>query len=229
MSIVIVLGGTFAASVITFGVGDLVRVFNIFFKVFFKEFINPQDAIKDIIDVSLRLEKNKAEIRNIINENKMHPFIIDGLKLLENDFDKDQVKTIMTSALVERKDYQMHQVQIIKTLAKYPPAFGMIGTVLGLVSVMQSLGGSSAIEEIGPNMAVALITTLYGLFFANYAFIPMSDNLLHRLDNEVRIRKLIIKGIMLIQDGQDPFFIQEMLNAHLLPNQRINNLASLAV
>jgi chemotaxis protein MotA len=221
MSIVIVLGGTFSASIITFGIKDLVNILNIVRKVFYKDMENPKLVIEELIDVSIQLQKNPKSIRSLVESKKIHPFIADGLKLIENDFEKDQIKQILTSSLIERKNYHMHQVEILKTLAKYPPAFGMIGTVIGLVTVLQGLGMKTGVETIGPNMAVALITTLYGLFFANYGFIPMGDNLLHRLDNDTRIRKTVIKGILLIHEKEDPIFIQEMLNAHLLPGNRI--------
>lgn len=226
MSIIIVLGGTVAASIITFGIKDLFKIINVVARTFYKSFYTPEHAIKDLIEVSVKVQKNPSSINSIISEGKVHPFFIDGLKLIQNDFERSQIKQIMESSLKERRNHHLHHVEIMKALAKYPPAFGMIGTVLGLVAILQELGAKAGVDTIGPNMAVALITTLYGLFFANYFFIPISDNLLHRLDAMMTVRKLIIKGLLLINDKEDPVFMQEMLNAHLLPADREDFLAS---
>jgi chemotaxis protein MotA len=220
ISISIVLGGTISASIITFGVSDLVQIFKVVIKVFFKPIESPLVSINQLITISSELNRNPAAINSLINDKKLHPFVIDGLKLIQNDFERAQIKTIMEASLNERKNHHQHQVEILKTLAKYPPAFGMIGTVIGLVAILQGLGSTAGVDTIGPNMAVALITTLYGLFIANYCFIPLSDNLLHRLEYMMRERKMIIKGILLIKEKEDPIFIQEMLGAHLLPVER---------
>jgi chemotaxis protein MotA len=220
-SIVIVLGGSICAAIITFGVKDLRNLFTAFFTVFFQSLVKPQQVVAELIAFSQKATQNPSILKNKAAHQNLHPFATDGLGLIANDFTQDQVESIMTSALMERKNKLLHQVEIMKTLSKYPPAFGMIGTVVGLIGILQGLGSTAGVNSIGPNMAVALITTLYGLFLANYVFIPFGDHLLHRLENEIRFRKIVIRGVMLLHEGQDPAFIQEMLNSHLLPAERV--------
>jgi len=224
LSIVIVLGGTISASILTFGLKELKIVFSTLTKIFFRPVQEFKQVILEFIEISKK--KNQGRTYTEILQGSYHPFTTDGLRLLENDLSLEQISSIMEISLVERKNYFLHQIEIVRTLAKYPPAFGMIGTVIGLVAVLEGLGTSTEITSIGPNMAIALITTLYGLFLSNVFFIPLSDNLLHRLNHSNRMRKMIIRGILLIKDDQDSVYIQEVLNAHQLPGSRENYILS---
>lgn len=219
ISILIVVGGTFAASTLTFGLKELNRIFIIIQKIFFRKTPEFKDSITQILTISEHL--NKGNKVSTLNNADFHPFIADGIRLIENDLEYEEIKSIMEISVIERKNAFIHQIEIVRTMAKYPPVFGMIGTVIGLVAVLQGLGKSTDITQIGPAMAIALITTLYGLFLANIFFVPLSDNLQHRLNYSRRLRKLIIRGILLIKEGKDTIYIQEVLNAHLLPEKRL--------
>lgn len=218
ISILIVIGGTISASILTFGLKELNRIFYVLRKVFFRKQSDFKETIDQIIQISSDLNRG-ASIQSL-DKSSYHPFVRDGLRLIENDLNYDEIKSIMEISVIERRNAFVHQIEIVKTMGKYPPVFGMIGTVIGLVAVLQGLGQSTNIEEIGPKMAIALITTLYGLFIANIVFVPLGDNLQHRLIYSKGLRKLIIRGILLIKEEKDPIYIQEVLNAHLLPDKR---------
>ena len=222
LSILIVLGGTACAAIITFGIKELTQIAKITLKVFTKKKEDPSLIIRQILEVTKSSEKGKNELKRFLNDPNIHPFIKDGIRLWLNDFSDTQLLTSMKLSLMERKNHQMGQVNILKTLAKYPPSFGMIGTVIGLVGILQNLGTSAQIGLIGPSMAVALITTLYGLFLANFIFIPMGDNLHHRLTHDFLVRKIIIKGFEYVLQGHDVILTQEMLSAYLNPGIRSN-------
>jgi chemotaxis protein MotA len=219
--LIIVVGGTFCAGILTFGLQELVRIFTLMIKVFSKNTWEPVQVIESIIKISHETQNDK-NFSKYLNDKKLHPFLSDGLRLVANEFNKDQVEKIMSSAMIERKKLLFHQVEIVKTLAKHPPAFGMIGTIIGLVAILENLGTEGGVGRMGPAMAVALITTLYGLFMANYLLIPMSDNLSHRLSYDLNVRKIIVKGLALLQEGHDPIFVQEMLLAYIPPGSRLS-------
>lgn len=220
LGIFIVIGGTLSAAAIAYSIKDIFRLFSIFIRVFRRSPDDTADIIDQIVNISISRSRGQYTSYKSYKDNTVHPFILDGLKLIDNEFNHKQVGEIMTSAAVERRNVFMQDIEILSTLAKYPPAFGMIGTVLGLVALLNGLGGAEGASKIGPNMSVALLTTLYGLLIANYVFIPMTDNLLNRLKTEMQVRKVIIRGILLIEQADDPFVVQETLQAYLIPSKR---------
>jgi chemotaxis protein MotA len=223
VGVIIVLGGSLCASIVTVGVKEVFSVFILSAKVITKHRYNTKKVIQEVIDTSYKLNKDPSAITSVLNED-IHPFFKDGLILVQNSFEKQDIIRIMKAALRERMNYQKQNIEHVRILAKYPPSFGMIGTVIGLVAILQSLGGANTLDNIGPSMAVALVTTLYGLFLANYIFIPISDNLTNRMEDEFRLRKIIIDGLTQIIDGDDALLVQESMMVHLLPKERFNYL-----
>lgn len=104
------------------------------------------------------------------------------------------------------------------TVGRYAPAFGMIGTLMGLIIM---LGNMDDPEAIGPGMAVALITTLYGALVSNLFFLPFGDKLAYYSKQEFQVREVIIKGLVAIQEGDNPRVIEQKLNTFLPQDQRV--------
>ena len=216
---VIVMGGTLAAGIITFGVPDMLGIFRNAFRVFSLPKSDVDKTIKEVLRVTSRMDRN-PKLYGLSEEFKdCHPFLQDGLRLMENGLSSDEIHEIMETDMEKRKEQHLHQVEVLKTLAKYPPAFGMIGTVIGLIGLMSNLSKDSS-DMVGPSMAIALLTTLYGLLFANYFFIPMSDNLLHRLAEDMSVRDVIMRGVLMMRDKIDPLVIKESLMVHTSPKKR---------
>ncbi|MBI2176916.1 MAG: MotA/TolQ/ExbB proton channel family protein, partial [Candidatus Tectomicrobia bacterium] len=101
------------------------------------------------------------------------------------------------------------------------PAFGMVGTLIGLIAMLRSMTGG--LEALGPGMAVALITTFYGALATNMFFLPVADKLAGRSEKEVLQVRIVIEGVLMIQEGMNPRLIEQRLNAHLEPEQRIQH------
>lgn len=219
LGLLIVVGGTFAAGIVAYGLDDFYKTFVVGVKVFSKPKMNPIWAIDQLMEITGELDKNPNAISNL-RKRPYHPFILDGLRLIENDFSHEKIEEIMFVDLEQRQERQLHEVEIIKNLAKYPPAFGMIGTVIGLIGLLSKMNMNGAEFEIGSSMAIALLTTLYGLVLANYFLIPMSDNLLHRLNLHLQFRKIIIEGILMLKNKEDPLAIREALAVYVKPSQR---------
>jgi chemotaxis protein MotA len=215
LGLMIVLGGTFSASLITFTYSELKTLITDLKKVVFKKRDNESDIILQVLKISELRQRNLA-----FSLEDFHPFIADGVRLLENDFDEDGLRLILTQSIVERKNRHLRSVEMLKTLAKYPTAFGMMGTVLGLVSLLNGLSYENNVQGIGPSMSIALLTTLYGLITTNWVFHPIAENLLLRSEHDIQIRKMILQGMILLRKGFDPIFIQEAMNAYLAPRDR---------
>ncbi|MCX6117209.1 MAG: MotA/TolQ/ExbB proton channel family protein [Proteobacteria bacterium] len=217
-SIVLVVGGTLAVALIAYRPAELINLLKVASMVIGKR--NRQSS-KSVVAELVQISQSQAKAGSyLIKFPGGHPFVKDGLRLLDNQFEYEEIEAIMTSMMQERKAEFQREIEIVNTLAKYPPAFGMVGTVLGLVSMLGSIQANSTASTIGPSMAIALATTFYGLVLANYILTPLADSLSNRLRSETAERRIIIKGILLLEQQQDPVFIEEALNAHLLPHQR---------
>jgi chemotaxis protein MotA len=219
VSILIVIGGTLSSGIITYGLFDMFRIFKVSTKVFLTASYNINKVLAQAFTISEALDENPSSIKKFLGDDT-HPFFKDGLRLIQNESSEEEIEAIMVSSLENRYNLQMHHVDMLRTLSKYPPAFGMIGTVIGLVGVLTSIG-TGASNLIGVSMATALMTTLYGLIVANFVLTPLSDNLLHRLSQEVTLRKLIIEAVLLIKKKEDPLVIKEYLQVYIQPNERM--------
>ncbi|MEK6624474.1 MAG: MotA/TolQ/ExbB proton channel family protein [Bdellovibrionota bacterium] len=223
MSVLIVVGGTLSAAFITFNFKQLRHLAWSLTRVFTRETYHTPDIVREMVEISDQLNKNPAVVNGLI-DGASHPFIKDGLRLIANDFDATTIESIMVCSITERKNAHLAHVDIMRALAKYPPAFGMIGTVIGLVALLQNISADGGVAKIGPNMAVALITTLYGLLISNFIFIPMGENIYNKVKRDTQIRRIIMEAILLIRQKEDAMAIQEYLNSFLHPNNRADIL-----
>jgi chemotaxis protein MotA len=215
-SVLIVIGGGFAATLIRFplaGVAQAVvtggRVAFTHKKVEPRALIDKIAEMGDIVRKSgpLGLEGVESDEHNL---RKGAQYIADGY----------DAKFIRESMELERDQYLTRLsegTRVFKSLGDAAPAFGMIGTLVGLVQMLGNMDDPSA---IGPAMAVALLTTLYGAVIANLVCLPIADKLAAKLDVEEVNQTLIIDGIMSIRDGKSPSLIREMLVAYLPESQR---------
>jgi chemotaxis protein MotA len=219
MSIVIVLGGSLSVAIMTNGFMKTIKLCGLFFKVFKSEKYDHLVVTKQLVEIARKKYYGDIDYNSLASENH-HPFIKDGLRLLHNKFDAEKIKNIMTNMMLQRQENHLKTIENLEMIAKYPPAFGMMGTIIGLVAVLKQISTPDNMAAIGPAMAVALITTLYGIFLSNYVLQPIADNLAIRSQNDIKLRQLILGGTILIGDGNDPIYIRECLLSNLSPNDR---------
>lgn len=218
---VIVVGGTLTAGLITFPFSDIMYVFKVFFTIFSRNADVADEKAKMILEVAMKIRKNKNELEKIIKDTP-DPFFRDGLQLLYDGFEMERIVDLLSKRIKTQFERENSEINVIRTLSKYPPAMGMIGTVIGLVSMLSGLGGEAAQERIGASMSVAFLATLYGLLFANFVLTPMSENIALRSYKQIAIRQMIIEGIIMIKEGVSPIIMQESLNSYLPPRTRID-------
>ena len=216
-SVMIVVGGSIGAAMISIPAAKLKRMGKVLGKAVKHKETSPQKLIDDLVsyaevarrDGILSLESMCKEIED--------PFIVRGIQMAVDGTDPELIEQIMTTELdnlVERHD---NGRSIFALIGKYAPAFGMIGTLIGLVAMLANMDDPSA---IGPGMAVALLTTLYGAVLANVVFLPLADKLSTRSAEEVLIKTIIIKGVMSIQSGDNPRIVEQKLTTFLPPSAR---------
>jgi chemotaxis protein MotA len=145
------------------------------------------------------------------------PFLLRGIQMVIDGVSPENVRSILVIDLEQMATRHSQGKGVIDAFGAAAPSFGMIGTLVGLVLMLQNLSDPSA---LGPGMAIALITTFYGAVLANLIFIPIAGKLSNKNNSEVLARNLMIEGIIAIQGGENPNVIRERLFSFLSPAQR---------
>lgn len=215
-SIMIVVGGGIAATLIRFPLAGVVTAFSTGGKVAFThKKVDPRELIEQIAEMGDIVRKNGP--LGLENVEVEEPNLKKGAQYIADGYDAAFIRETME---LERDQYitRLSEGQrVFKSLGDAAPAFGMIGTLVGLVQMLANMSDPSA---IGPAMAVALLTTMYGAVLANLVCLPISDKLSAKLSTEDINQTLVIDGIMSIRDGKSPALIKEMLTAYLPEKQR---------
>jgi chemotaxis protein MotA len=152
----------------------------------------------------------------------------DGTELIALGFDHSKIHSILSERIYQWGERKQRVANSIRSLAKYPPAFGLVGTVLGLVSLMRSISDGASSSEAGVRMAVALVATLYGLLTANLILNPAGENILKSVNEEKKAAEIALEAILMAAQGVNLLEAQEVLNSHVGPDDRINILGSAA-
>lgn len=145
-------------------------------------------------------------------------FLKKGILLIVDGTDPELVRAIMDTELLSLEDRHKEKIGFWENVAAMGPAWGMIGTLIGLVNMLQNMSDPSA---IGPSMATALITTLYGSLLANWIATPVATKLKANNAAEVTLKEIMIEGLLSIQAGENPRVIEEKLKSFLAPKDRV--------
>ena len=215
-SIFIVVFGTFAAGVTAYPLESLMRFGTLVKKVFQAKRNTQIQTLVSIVDISKIARKNILAVEDSLPsiENK---FLRGGLRMIVDRMERALVTEVLVSETKYRDLQNESDVEYMKTLSTLSPAFGMIGTLIGLVILLQNLDDPS---KIGPAMAIALITTLYGSILSNAVFLPWSIKLLSFQKNEKNLNEMIRDGILLIEKGERAESVEQVLMNYLSPELR---------
>lgn len=152
----------------------------------------------------------------------------DGAELISLGIPAEKIEIILFERIHQRTSTFHTIAQSFRSLAKYPPAFGLVGTVLGLVSLMRSVADGSPSQEIGIRMAVALVATLYGLLLANLIINPAGESIQRAAVEEKKEAEVALQAVLLSAEKVTLLVAQELLNSYLPAQDRINMISSLA-
>ncbi len=217
-SIVIVFGGTLGVIVVSFPIASLLKVHKVFLKAFFTKSSSSIELIKDLVRFAeVARREGILALENHIKDMK-EAFLVRGIKMAVDGTDPELIKTIMDIELEASMERHSAAKKILDTTGRMAPAFGMIGTLMGLVFMLMSMDDPS---KIGPGMAVAILTTLYGAIVANVCTGPLGEKLAARDSEEVLVKNIIIAGVMSIQSGDNPRVVESKLLTYLPPSQRV--------
>lgn len=214
-SIFIVLGGSFSAVLAMFPLKTIASTFKVMMKCFFYKLENPRALIEQIITLG-----EKARKESIISLEKVQvsdPFMARGIQMVADGTELSLLRKILDIDMAIMQQRHWRGQDVFKALGTAAPAFGMMGTLIGLVLMLRQMDDPS---NIGPAMAMALITTFYGTLLANCVCLPMAKKLEERSKDEVRNMELMREGILSIQKGEHPYLIKEKLQSFLPHNMR---------
>ena len=215
-SILIVLGGTFAATLIKF---PITGVFVAFFVGVKAAFVNEKESPREIIDLTMRLVKRARKV-GLVGLEKIrvgNTFFRKGVQLCADGRDVDFIRKMMTQEMDLAIQRQEIGERVFRAIGDSAPAFGMVGTLVGLVQMLSNMSDPSS---IGPAMAVALLTTLYGVLIAQLIALPIADKLEAKNAIERGNKVLIMEAIVQIHERNNPTAVLDILEAFLPEKQR---------
>ncbi len=219
-SVLIVLGGTVAATLVRYPLGRVFGVTGVVMKTIFFKLSTPQVEVQRMVDFAkiarkeglLALENELAEVKD--------NFLARSIQLLVDGTDSDNLRTILENEIENVRYRHAIGKGILESMGTVAPAFGMMGTLIGLVLMLRELDDPT---KIGIGMATALITTFYGVLLANLVCLPMGGKLELRSKEETLLKELTLDGIIAIQAGDNPNIVEEKLKIYLAPSQRKEN------
>ncbi len=222
-SLLVTLGGTFAATFTQFPIKEIVRVFSIVKNAFVinSDMASPKKTIDFFVNISKKTRKEgilsiEGECEKLGIKDQ---FLVRGVQLAVDGVPPKDVRSILETELDYVNQRHASGCAILDAMAYYAPSFGMVGTIIGLILMLRNLSDPS---QLGSSMALALTSTFYGSILANLIFMPIAGKLKTRMQEETLRMEIIMHAIGTIQDGENPRLIEQRLNSYLSPGLRKN-------
>jgi chemotaxis protein MotA len=216
-SVAVVIGGTLGALLINFPLPRILGMAKLLKKTVLFKVPDPDAVINKIVKYAERARREGMLALEEESENEDDEFLRKGLRLAVDGTDPQLLEKILETDLGQVESRHAEGAKILGAGGAFAPAFGMIGTLIGLVNMLSSLEDPT---QIGAGMATALITTFYGAVMANAFFLPLQGKLETRSKEEMLVKYMIIEGIMAIQSGDSPRIVEEKLKSFLSPSMR---------
>jgi len=216
-SLMIVLGGTFGATMINYPIRDVLGALKVVKNVFLSKPASLNEVVGKFVEFAgkarregiLSLESNAKTIRD--------DFFRKGIQLSVDGVEPQSIKEILDTEINFLRDRHQLGAEIFQTMGAFAPALGMIGTLIGLVQMLQSMDDPNS---IGPAMAVALLTTFYGSMLSNLVCLPVAGKLRTRSKEEIITKEMIVQGIISLSRGDNPRILEHKLMSFLAPKLR---------
>lgn len=216
-SVLITIGGSYACLYLTYPLTQAVGIFGVMGRAFRIWDFGEKAIVQRLVSFSEKARREgilalEEEIQDLDDD-----FMRGGLRLVVDGTDGEVIRTLMENELSQMEGRHMTWISVVNAWATLAPGFGMLGTVIGLIGMLNNLEDKSS---LGPNMAVALVTTLYGSIMQNWMFVPISGKLGYHNGMEVKAREMVIEGVLSIQAGDNPRILAQKLLTYLSPRDR---------
>ena len=216
-ALMIVVGGTLGATMINYPIKDVFGVFKVVKKALFAKNISVTELIKRFMTFAQKSRKEGILALEGDIKNESDEFLRKGVQLAIDGLEPQEIGDILGTEVDFVRSRHQQGAEIFATMGTFSPALGMIGTLIGLVQMLQTMDDPS---RIGPAMAVALLTTFYGSIIANIVCLPIAGKLRTRSKEEVLTKEMAIQGIASLSNGDNPRILEQKLQAFIPPNQR---------
>jgi len=214
-SLLIVVGGTMFVVLAKFSIAQFLGAFKAAARAFKFKLPETQASIEELVDIAN--VARKEGVLGLEDREISSPFLAQGIQMLVDGQDSKTIKELLNKERLMTLDHNRSGAKVFTAMADVAPAMGMIGTLIGLVQMLSNMEDP---KSIGPAMAVALLTTLYGAMIATMIATPIADKLSLRMTEEARMQSLYIDALVAIQEGTNPRIIEQMLSSYLPPKER---------
>ena len=234
-SILIVLGGTFSATMVNLPLKAVTNIFNILKNVFRAEDYDYTGIIEEVVIKATKARKDGLLALEADLSSMEDGFFKNGIELAINERDTKRLRTFLNLEMNNIQSRHIAGQELFLYMASYAPAFGMLGTVLGLIIMMMNFTSGGGDLDLGADysvaerfsellrgMGLALITTFYGVFMANMIFLPIGGKLKRRSENEMMLKNIVVEGIISIHAREHPILIREKLMTFVPSQYRYN-------
>jgi chemotaxis protein MotA len=216
-SVLIVVGGAGCATLASYPLARFCKFPKVAAKALFDKSLEPHEVIRQLVELAEVARRDGIlALEGMISEMQ-DDFLVRGVQMAVDGTDPEVIQSVMETELENLLERHENGKGMLDAMGRYAPAFGMIGTLIGLVAMLQNMDDPS---KIGAGMAAALLTTLYGALLANIVFMPMADKLGRRSSEEVLVKTIVIQGVMSIQSGDNPRTVESKLVTFLPPALR---------
>jgi len=208
----IVFGGTLGAILVQTPLPDFLHAMRRFIWVFRSPRYPRRALLNNVLGWSRVARQEGLLALEQLTAKESDPFVRKGLSLLVDGVEPEEIRSIMEVAIDSRLTNEASAARVYESMGGYSPTIGIIGAVLGLIHVMNNLSDPA---ELGSGIAVAFVATIYGVGFANFFFLPISNKLKSIYGEQVRYREMVVDGMVMIADGENPRSIQNKLEGYL--------------
>jgi len=220
-ALMIVLGGTLAATLISFPLSLILGIFKIAIRLFRNNHeVNLERSLERLLRLSLKASRSSIYALEQEADTETNPYIKAGLNLLVKDSPAQRIARFYAMEIEGIKARHQQGVRLFNVMSKVAPSFGLVGTLLGLINMLRGMTAEVSPETLGPSMAVAMVTTLYGALLAFLLFLPASEKLRSSSVEEITQIHLIRDGILMIREGYTPREMELMLLTHVSRGKR---------
>ena len=216
-AMLITFGGTFCATLVHFPLGDIVKITGAIKRTFSVNIPLAEDIIESMSEYARTARRDGVLALEEPMSNCEDDFLSKGLQMIVDGVEQEQIREVMTIELNALQRRNRLGAKILSFMGDAAPAFGMVGTLIGLIQMLRELDDPDA---IGMGMAVALLTTFYGALIANLLFIPLAGKLSQREEEEETVRQMMIEGCCSIQAGVNPTVLEDRLTSFITPGER---------
>jgi len=216
-SIMITVGGMASATLIHFSLGTVLRIFSIAKNTLFNEMESEQEVVQRLVDYAAINRRDGALALEQRLEGVQDTFLIKGIQMLIDGQEEDTIDQQLSIEVQYLQERHETGKKVLEFMGASAPAFGMIGTLIGLIQMLRNLDSP---DSIGSGMATALLTTFYGALLANLVFLPLAGKLGLRSKMETIQKEMIVQGMLAIARGENPTAVRERMQAFVSAKHR---------